>query len=172
MFVCKTLHDSVRWDVRILFVKLKNWVQNIHLHAVTRQACKRQFGSIISWRCLHFSSLTLADEKRATGQLVTGFVRQIDYGRDFEQQLNFYVEARASFCNLDSVLVCLVQVNYVIFIAVPLVWLSADSAANTSVTGLALTALQCCIQCFTFNLPQCQLNIPVLLAWLSVNCSC
>ena len=59
---------------------------------------------------LLFSSLTLNDEKRATGQLVTGFVRKIDYGRDFEQQLNFYVEARASFCNLDPVLVCLVQV--------------------------------------------------------------
>ena len=57
-----------------------------------------------------FSSLTLVDEKRATGQLVTGFVRKIDYGRDFEQQLNFFVEARASFCNLDAVLVCLVQV--------------------------------------------------------------
>ncbi|CAB4030945.1 Hypothetical predicted protein, partial [Paramuricea clavata] len=55
------------------------------------------------------SSLTLDDEKRATGQLVTGFVRKIDYGRDFEQQLNFFVEARASFCNLDPVLVCLVQ---------------------------------------------------------------
>jgi hypothetical protein len=57
------------------------------------------------------SSLTLDDEKRATGQLVTGFVRKIDYGRDFEQQLNFFVEARASFCNLDPVLVCLVQVS-------------------------------------------------------------
>ncbi|XP_046855573.1 VPS35 endosomal protein-sorting factor-like isoform X2 [Xenia sp. Carnegie-2017] len=55
------------------------------------------------------SSLSTTDEKRAIGQLVTGFVRKIDYGRDFEKQLNFYVEARAMFCNLDAVLVCLVQ---------------------------------------------------------------
>ena len=37
-------------------------------------------------------------------------VRQINYGRDFEQQLSFYVESRANFSNLDAVLVTLVQV--------------------------------------------------------------
>ena len=74
-----------------------------------------------------FSSLTTADERRGTGQLVTGFVRKIDYGRDFEQQLNFYVDARASFCNLDSVLVSLVQVgcNYIyIFKCGCCIWLN------------------------------------------------
>lgn len=38
------------------------------------------------------------------------FVFQVNYGRDFEQQLNFYVEARATFSSLDSVLIMLVQV--------------------------------------------------------------
>jgi hypothetical protein len=35
----------------------------------------------------------------------------VDYGRDFEQQLSFYVEARSAFPNLDSVHAQLVQVN-------------------------------------------------------------
>lgn len=72
---------------------------------------------------IHFlfdSSLSTTDEKRAIGQLVTGFVRKIDYGRDFEKQLNFYVEARAMFCNLDAVLVCLVQARLSIFFPIKL----------------------------------------------------
>lgn len=36
---------------------------------------------------------------------------QIDFGKDFEQQLSFYVEVRASFSNLDAVLIYLVQVS-------------------------------------------------------------
>jgi hypothetical protein len=35
----------------------------------------------------------------------------VEYGRDFEQQLSFYVEARSAFPNLDSVHAQLVQVN-------------------------------------------------------------
>ncbi len=36
---------------------------------------------------------------------------QIDFGRDFERQLDSYVDARSSFSNLESVLVMLVQVT-------------------------------------------------------------
>lgn len=35
---------------------------------------------------------------------------QIDFGRDFERQLDSYVDARSSFSNLETVLVMLVQV--------------------------------------------------------------
>ncbi|CAH3037318.1 unnamed protein product [Porites lobata] len=55
------------------------------------------------------NALTLIDEKRLLGHLITGFLRKIDFGRDFERQLDSYVDARSSFSNLESVLVMLVQ---------------------------------------------------------------
>jgi hypothetical protein len=35
--------------------------------------------------------------------LLCAFIDKIDFGRDLEQQLNFYVECRGAFCNLDSI---------------------------------------------------------------------
>jgi len=61
----------------------------------------------------YFSALTLDDEIRSVGQLIIGVIRSISFGRDFEQQLSFYVESRASFSNIDSVLVYLVQVGHI-----------------------------------------------------------
>lgn len=55
------------------------------------------------------SALTVEDEKRQIGSLISSFIKKVDFGRDFEQQLSFYVEARASFTNLDSVHAQLVQ---------------------------------------------------------------
>ncbi|KAF3853261.1 hypothetical protein F7725_013949 [Dissostichus mawsoni] len=54
-------------------------------------------------------ALTLEDEKRSLSLLIIGFIRMVSFGRDFEQQLSFCVEARASFCNLESVLVQLIH---------------------------------------------------------------
>ncbi|KAK7873878.1 hypothetical protein R5R35_005739 [Gryllus longicercus] len=56
-------------------------------------------------RILHDSvnALTVEDEKRQIGNLISAFVRNVEYGRDFEQQLSFYVEARSAFTNLDAV---------------------------------------------------------------------
>ncbi|XP_042908545.1 VPS35 endosomal protein-sorting factor-like isoform X2 [Parasteatoda tepidariorum] len=55
------------------------------------------------------NALTLEDERRQIGVLICAFIRKISFGRDFEQQLGFYVEARATFSNLDMALIQLVQ---------------------------------------------------------------
>jgi len=55
------------------------------------------------------SALTIEDERRQIGHLISIFIKSIDFGRDLEQQLNFYVEARGNFTNLDSVAVQLVH---------------------------------------------------------------
>lgn len=53
----------------------------------------------------------MVDEKRQIGRVLSMFVRRIDFGRDFEQQLEFYVEARGAFFNLDVVHTTLVYVS-------------------------------------------------------------
>ncbi|KAM9773653.1 VPS35 endosomal protein-sorting factor-like isoform X2 [Syngnathus typhle] len=64
------------------------------------------------------NALTLEDEKRSLSVLIIGFMRVfcqpdflqwVSFGRDFEQQLSFCVEARATFCNLEPVLVHLIH---------------------------------------------------------------
>lgn len=55
------------------------------------------------------NALTLEDEKRMLAHHINVLVRMVSFGRDFEQQLSFYVEARAMFCNLEPVLVQLIH---------------------------------------------------------------
>lgn len=57
------------------------------------------------------SALTVDDERRQIGDILCNTIRRVDYGRDFEQQLSFYVEARGAFSNIDAVLYQLVQVT-------------------------------------------------------------
>lgn len=57
------------------------------------------------------NALTPDDEHRQIGEILCQVIRVINYGRDFEQQLTFYVEARGMFSNIDTVFVQLVQVN-------------------------------------------------------------
>lgn len=56
------------------------------------------------------SALSLDDERRAVSQTICAYIHKINYGKNFEQQLNFYVESRANFTNLDLVITDLVQV--------------------------------------------------------------
>lgn len=55
------------------------------------------------------SALTVEDERRQISTLISDFIKKVDYGRDFEQQLSFYVDARSAFPNLDGVFVTLVH---------------------------------------------------------------
>ncbi|KAI4892357.1 hypothetical protein NFI96_017422, partial [Prochilodus magdalenae] len=54
-------------------------------------------------------ALTVEDEKRSLALLINGFIRMVSFGRDFEQQLSFCVEARATFCNLEPVIIQLIH---------------------------------------------------------------
>jgi len=49
------------------------------------------------------NSMSFADDIRQISTLIRTFINKIDYGRDFEKQLNFYVECRRAFSNFDSV---------------------------------------------------------------------
>uniref|UniRef100_A0A1A7WFA7 VPS35 endosomal protein-sorting factor-like n=1 Tax=Iconisemion striatum TaxID=60296 RepID=A0A1A7WFA7_9TELE len=98
--------DSVRVEVckSIMEVFIKHQVEvtrdpvilNAMLHI-----CKTMHDSV--------NALTLEDEKRSLSLLIIGFIRMVSFGRDFEQQLSFCVEARATFCNLEPVLVQLIH---------------------------------------------------------------
>jgi hypothetical protein len=59
--------------------------------------------------CFRNSAQTSDEEKRYIGNLISSFVLHVNFGRDFEQQLNFYVDARGSFANFDNVLFALVN---------------------------------------------------------------
>lgn len=55
------------------------------------------------------SALTSDDERRHIGSLISIFILRVNFGRDFEQQLAFYVDARGTFANFDNVLHTLVN---------------------------------------------------------------
>ncbi|XP_053715371.1 VPS35 endosomal protein-sorting factor-like [Synchiropus splendidus] len=98
--------DSVRVEVcrSIMEVFLRHQLEptrdpvilNAMLHI-----CKTMHDSV--------NALTLEDEKRSLASLIIGFIRMVSFGRDFEQQLSFCVEARATFCNLEPVLMQLIH---------------------------------------------------------------
>jgi hypothetical protein len=55
------------------------------------------------------NALSFDDEKREISQLLCNFIQKLDFGRDLEKHLNFFVEARRAFINLDVVKVELVK---------------------------------------------------------------
>lgn len=57
------------------------------------------------------NSLSFADDIRQIASLIAIFIQKINYGMDLEKQLNFYVDCRRAFGNLDSVKRSLVLVG-------------------------------------------------------------
>lgn len=62
-----------------------------------------------------FSSFTVDDEHRNVSELVCKFIKSVSYGKDFQKQLKFYTEVRASFFKLDPIYVILVQVMFLFY---------------------------------------------------------
>ncbi|XP_055850032.1 VPS35 endosomal protein sorting factor-like [Episyrphus balteatus] len=98
--------ESTKIDVcKQIMTTYKNNVETTTSDAVVSNAlmyiCKVLNDSV--------TALTVEDERRQIGSLISNFVKNVNYGRDFEQQLTFYVESRAAFPNLDAVITTLVH---------------------------------------------------------------
>ncbi|NWW38877.1 CP062 protein, partial [Panurus biarmicus] len=92
------------YDFALLFSveKFLPFLDMFQKESVRVEVCKCIMESFIN-------ALTLEDEKRMLAALINGFIKMVSFGRDFEQQLSFYVEARSMFCNLEPVLVQLIH---------------------------------------------------------------
>lgn len=49
------------------------------------------------------NAFSYEEEVRKTSLILTNFITKMDFGRDFEKHLNFYVECRRAFANIDAV---------------------------------------------------------------------
>jgi len=49
------------------------------------------------------NALSFQDETRQLSQNLCGFIRKVNFGMEFDKQLNFYIECRRNFGNLDPV---------------------------------------------------------------------
>ncbi|XP_065190603.1 VPS35 endosomal protein-sorting factor-like, partial [Sycon ciliatum] len=68
-------------------------------------------GMMYVCKVLHDSinALSLRDEERQISNYIVNFLRRVTHGRDLEAHLNFLVDARAGFANLQPVVMFLVQ---------------------------------------------------------------
>uniref|UniRef100_I3NAW9 VPS35 endosomal protein-sorting factor-like n=1 Tax=Ictidomys tridecemlineatus TaxID=43179 RepID=I3NAW9_ICTTR len=91
-------------DFSVLFSveKFLPFLDMFQKESVRVEVCKSIMEAFIN-------ALTLEDEKRMLAHLINGFIKMVSFGRDFEQQLSFYVESRSMFCNLEPVLVQLIH---------------------------------------------------------------
>lgn len=51
-------------------------------------------------------SMSADSDRKSISVLITKFVQKVDFGRDFEQHLNFLVDARRAFSRMEVVQVC------------------------------------------------------------------
>ncbi|XP_055679192.1 VPS35 endosomal protein sorting factor-like [Lutzomyia longipalpis] len=98
--------ESVKLDVcRSIMLVYKDKIETKTSDPVTTNAlmyiCKVLNDSV--------NALTVEDERRQIGGLISHMIKQVNFGRDFESQLAFYVDARATFLNLDTVYATLIH---------------------------------------------------------------
>lgn len=127
--VGKILANQHNFSVLFAMEKFLPFIDLFQRDAVKVEVCKTILNSFISFqtectsdpiiinammylcKILHdsFNALSLEDERRQIAVSIIGFLCKIDFGKDFEQQLSFYVEVRATFSNLDAILIYLIQ---------------------------------------------------------------
>uniref|UniRef100_A0A4W3I4S5 VPS35 endosomal protein-sorting factor-like n=1 Tax=Callorhinchus milii TaxID=7868 RepID=A0A4W3I4S5_CALMI len=100
--ITKVLYNFHDFAVLFSMEKFLPFLDMFQKESVRVEVCKCIMDVFIS-------ALTLEDEKRSLAVFISGFIRMVSFGRDFEQQLSFYVEARSTFCNLEPVLVQLIH---------------------------------------------------------------
>merc|ERR1739838_36794 len=118
----------------------------------------------------NLNALSIDDERNEASSLICGAIDKISFGKDFEQQLAFYVTCRASFCNLDSVLMTLVHsVNRLPIKVIKIV--RGNHTKKTSAFVRACTAFSfITIPSLTNNLAK--LNLYILSGQVALNCQC
>jgi len=116
------------------------------------------------------NSLSLSDDVRQASRMICSFVSKIDYGREVEKQLNFYVDCRQCFGNLDSVRERLVQCVG----ALAMKTLSIVKGRHTSKTAAFVRA--CIAYCFitipSMNDVFCRLNSYLYIAEIALANKC
>ena len=106
-------------------------------------------------RTLHdtIDSLTFDDERRQCATLIIAFIRSVDHGRDVETQLNFLVDCRAAFMNLDVVNIELIH---------RILLLAARTHFLIHGTHTKKTAafIKSCLACVHVTIPSCEDHLP------------
>ena len=145
MYLCKVLHDHLKWDRHPFILNFGHYLLSLSpsLPPSLPQCTKSRWWKKANWwsynrlplKGIHSNPSQL--DKTSSASVVSSFFpppppplplflslffllsSQIRFGKDFEQQLSFYVEARASFSNIDSVLVFLIQVSILNLLSLP-----------------------------------------------------
>ncbi|EDW38225.1 GL12479 [Drosophila persimilis] len=106
VFVSQYFTESVRVEVcKTILTYYKQNSEEYTCDAVVTNALM-YLGKILNDSV---NALSVEDERRQISQLINVFIHKVHFGRDLEQQLGFYVEARGTFSNLDAVYVTLVH---------------------------------------------------------------
>lgn len=101
MFQKESLKVEACKEIMIAYNKTATELSDTVIINALKTICKTLHDSI--------SAISLQDERRSIAKLVSSFLLSVSFGKDFEQLLNFFVDARAAFSNIDEILIMLVH---------------------------------------------------------------